>query len=155
MSGAVHAIHGAGGYNPRNSLNVIINHVVPVANPDKNIFFELDDGSQPGTAKKVEGFVSTNLLPLWAGQQYIFASGGQESGNQFECMLTVNSGTAPTMAGSSATGVWITMGGGLFWGYERSTVGIESGSWTLQIRSKATAQVIASFGISPNLQVTP
>lgn len=154
MSGAVHAIHGAGGFNPRNSLNVVVSHVTALANPDKSIFFELDDGSQPGTAKKVEGFTATNLLPLWAGQQYIFAT-GQQCGNQFEAMLTVNSGNAPDLPGGSAVGSWITLGGGEFWGYQRTTVGISSGSWTLQIRSKASAQVIASFGISPNLQVTP
>lgn len=153
MSGAVHAIHGCGGYNPRNSVNVVVSHTVPVANPDKFCYFQM--GADPGTARKVEGFTATDLLPLWAGQffKFIPGAGGSDADLQWEVMLTVNSGTAPTLPGGSAVGSWITGGG--FWGYERSTVGLESGSWTIQIRSKASAQVIASFGISPQLQVTP
>lgn len=150
MSGAVHAIHGAGGYNPRNALGQVVSHVAPVANPDKLCYIQL--GSDPGTARKVEGFTVTDLLPLWAGQFYKFDPTGQNCDNQFEVRVTVNSGTAPTLPGSNATGVWITGGG--FWGYERTVVGIETGSWTIEIRSKATAQVIASWGVNITLQIT-
>lgn len=150
MSGCVHAIHGAGGYNPRSSLNVVVSHVVPVANPDKFLFIQL--GSDPGTARKVEGFTVTDLLPLWAGQQFKFVA-GSDADSDFDFMLTVSSGTAPTMAGGSAVGSWVNGGG--FWGYERSTTGHESGSWIIQVRSAASGQVITSWGVSPDLLVTP
>lgn len=152
MSGVCAALNALGGYNPRNALGQVVSHVVPVANPDKFCYIQL--GSDPGTARKVEGFTTTDLLPLWAGQFFKFIGGGaSDADNQWEVRVTVNSGTAPTLPGSNATGVWITGGG--FWGYERSTTGIETGSWTIEIRSKQSAQVIASWGVNITLQVTP
>lgn len=156
MSGCMQAVHGAGGFNPRSSSgNIVISHSTALGNADNFVLFSLEPSSQWGSAEKTEGFTSTNLtasIAQWAGQRYIFAA-GMKAGFQFEARLTVNSGSSPNVSGSDPEGVWIPLGGGHFWGLERFPVGTTSASWTVEIRSAASLQVISLIGISPSITI--
>lgn len=153
MSGCAQMIPAAGGYNPRQWTSIVIAHSVPLANPDKTITFEMDSNFEYGSLRKTEGFTVTQLLPLWAGQQYIFVANQRGLGT-YETRLTVTGGSAPNLSGGNAINTWLPLGFGIFWGYERSSLGITTGTWLIEIRSAATLQVLATGSVLATLQVT-
>lgn len=150
MSGAA-VIMAAGGYNPRQWTAFNVSLVIADGDPGATILFEIDG---LGQLWKQERFTTTFLFPQWAGQPVAFDTGA-DAGEQFEVRVTLNSGTAPTLFSSAALGVWLPLTLGHFWGWERSTPGIETANLLMEIRSAASGQVIANGSFLTTLQVTP
>lgn len=61
--------------------------------------------------------------------------------SNYDCMLTVNSGTSPT---GSATATWLNLGTTRNWQLTRTVLGITSNNCTLQIRNSASGTVLGT-----------
>lgn len=62
----------------------------------------------------------------------------------FDCMLTVNSGTAPA---GSALATWLNLGTTRSWTLTRATLGLLSNNCTLQVRNATSLTVLATSNV--------
>jgi len=68
----------------------------------------------------------------------------------FDCMLTVNSGTAPSGA---ATATWLNLGTTRTWTLTQAVVGSRSNNCTLQIRNAVSLIVLDSATVTMEAEV--
>jgi hypothetical protein len=102
--------------------------------------FELTNG---GDIRETTGSNVINDVGDWVTPKTNFSA--------YDCMLTVNSGTAPAGA---ATATWLNLGTTRTWTLTQSVVGSKSNSCTLQIRNSASGTVLGSCNVSMSADVS-
>lgn len=79
------------------------------------------------------------------------ASGGSTIGDYYQVRLTVLSGTSPTSG--SAVNSWLDLSSDQVWALSRSTSGTSTGTWSIEIRSKATTTLLDSAEVAVSAQL--
>lgn len=109
--------------------------------------------------------INVILGPGTATATYTLTSGGLEQatgvanntwltvgvGSDYDVMMTNNSGTVPT---GSALSTWLNLGTTRAWTVTRGSLGVNTSSNTVEIRSASSLVVLASVTVSFHAEVT-